>query len=69
MIIEGVNFVKGVCEKMSKEEFIEHHKDVFWQDRDESVRERMLADAYEVMTNPPVPTGRKKKSASKTEDK
>ena len=34
---------------MSKEEFIEHHKDAFWQDRDEKTREKMLADVYERM--------------------
>lgn len=65
MIIEGVNFIEGACAKMSKEEFIEHHKGAFWQDRDEGVREQMLADAYDMMS-PPNPG---KKSASKVEKK
>lgn len=34
---------------MTKEEFIEHHKGTFWQDRDEKTREKMLADVYERM--------------------
>ena len=34
---------------MTKEEFIEHHKGTFWQDRDEKIREKMLADVYERM--------------------
>lgn len=50
MFYEGVAFVEEVCSKMSKEEFIEHHKDAFWQDRDEQTREKMLADVYERMT-------------------
>lgn len=68
MIIDGVTFVEEACTKMSKEEFIEHHKDVFWQDRDESVRKQMLADAYDMM-NPPERESKKKKSASKEDDK
>lgn len=50
MFYEGVAFVEEVCSKMSKEEFIEHHKDAFWQDRDEKTRLKMLADVYERMT-------------------
>ena len=50
MFYEGVAFIEEACSKMSKEEFIEHHKDAFWQDRDEQTREKMLADVYERMT-------------------
>lgn len=49
MFYEGVAFIEEACSKMSKEEFIEHHKDAFWQDRDEQTREKMLADVYERM--------------------
>lgn len=52
MRYEGVTFVEEACKGMSKEEFIEHHKDVFWQDRDEKTREKMLADVYERMLKP-----------------
>ena len=53
MRYEGVTFVEETCKKMSKEEFIERHKDVFWQDRDEKTREKMLADVYERMFGKP----------------
>ena len=53
MRYEGVTFVEEACKGMSKEEFIEHHKDVFWQDRDEKTREKMLADVYERMFGKP----------------
>ena len=41
MRYEGVTFVTEACKGMSKEEFIERHKDVFWQDRDEQTREKI----------------------------
>lgn len=49
MRYEGVTFVEEACKGMSKEEFIERHKDTFWQGRDEKTREKMLADVYERM--------------------
>ena len=53
MRYEGVTFVEDTCREMTKEEFIEHHKGVFWQDRDEQTREKMLADVYERMFGKP----------------
>ena len=53
MFYEGVAFVEEACARMTKEEFIEHHKGVFWQDRDEQTREKMLADVYERMFGKP----------------
>ena len=53
MFYEGVAFVEEACAKMTKEEFIERHKGVFWQDRDEQTREKMLADVYERMFGKP----------------
>ena len=53
MRYEGVTFVEDACKGMTKEEFIEHHKGVFWQDRDEKTREKMLADVYERMFGKP----------------
>ena len=53
MRYEGVTFVVEACAGMSKDEFIAHHKDVFWQDRDEQTREKMLADVYERMFGKP----------------
>lgn len=51
MKYEGVTFVKEEVSKMSKEVFIETHKDVFWLDRDEETRVKMLADVYTRMVN------------------
>jgi len=60
MRYQGVTFVDEACKKMSKEEFIERHKDVFWQDRDEKTRKKMLADVYERMTGSKKPAKSKK---------
>ena len=66
MTFEGVTFVEEACVPMGKEKFIEHHKDAFWEDRDEATRKKMLADAYDMMS-PPKPD--KKKPASKVDKK
>ena len=68
MRYEGVTFVDDACRNLSKAEFIEQCKDVFWQDRDEKTREKMLADVYERMKGEPVsaPTA---KPAKKTKSK
>jgi len=50
MIIEKVNFIDEAVKSMTKEEFIEKHKDVVWQDRKLKVRLKMLSDAYNVIT-------------------
>ena len=52
MIYEGVNFNEEVCGKMTAEEFETAHINVFWKDRDEKTRKKMLADAYEKITKP-----------------
>ena len=49
MLFERVNFIKSVCCKMTKDEFIAKHIGSVWQDRDEEVRKKMLSDAYDVM--------------------
>lgn len=50
MIYEKVTFVEEEVKKMSKEVFIEKHLDVFWTDRDEETRKKMLADVYKRIT-------------------
>ena len=60
MFYEGVAFFEEHCKDMSKEEFIERHKDSFWQDRDEKTRLKMLADVYERMTGEKRPAKAKK---------
>ena len=50
MIYEKVTFVEEEIKKMSKEVFIEKHLGVFWVDRDEETRKKMLADVYKRIT-------------------
>ena len=44
MKIEGVTFVENAVKSMTKEEFIERHIKVLWQDRKEASRKKMLSD-------------------------
>lgn len=59
MRYEGVTFVVEACKKMTREEFIEAHKGIFWQGRDEKTRLKMLADVYKRIN--PAKTAEKKK--------
>lgn len=52
MIYEQVNFNEQEVKKMSATEFEAVHIDLFWQDRDEATRKKMLADAYKLMVGP-----------------
>ena len=52
MKFEGVTFVKSECTKMSREDFIKHHLDVFWTDRDKATRRKMLGKAYDLIMPP-----------------
>ena len=47
MKIEGVTFVENAVKSMTKEEFIERHIKVLWQDRKEASRKQMLSDTYD----------------------
>lgn len=47
---EGVNFVIGAVKAMSKDEFISLHVNVFWKDRTEKQRRKMLSDVYQKIT-------------------
>ncbi len=50
---EGVTFIKSTCLKLSREEFIEKHLRIFWTDRKEATRRKMLGKAYDLMAPPP----------------
>ena len=50
MTIEGVTFVDDAVRSMAREEFVEKHKDCFWQDRTEADRRKMLEDAYDIIS-------------------
>jgi len=49
---EGVNFVVSAIKKMSKEKFIKTFLNVYWLDRTEKQRKKMLSDAYDVIVPP-----------------
>lgn len=46
MIYEGVNFNAPVVSSMTYEEFEKMHLGVFWTDRDEKTRKKMLSEVY-----------------------
>lgn len=46
MIYEGVTFVEAEVKKMGEQDFVKTMLPVFWQDRDEATRKKMLADVY-----------------------
>ena len=47
MIVEGVSFFDHEVVKWKKKDFIESHKKIFFLDREESERERILSDIYD----------------------
>lgn len=47
---EKVSFSVDYAKSVTKEEFIELHVGVFWLDRSEDVRRKMLSDAYDIIT-------------------
>lgn len=47
MKFEGVTFVEDAVKSQTKEEFIERHMQVLWQDRKEASRKKMLSDTYD----------------------
>ncbi|MCM1141439.1 MAG: hypothetical protein NC453_22955 [Muribaculum sp.] len=49
---EGVTFIKSECAKMSREDFISRHLGVFWTDRKEAIRRKMLGKAYDLIVPP-----------------
>ncbi len=58
MIFECVNFNEEEVKKMSRDEFESRHIDLFWQDRDEATRKKMLGQVYEII-NPAKQTKQK----------
>lgn len=45
---ENVSFVEANVTKAKKEEFISANLNVFWRDRNEATRKKMLAQAYDL---------------------
>ncbi len=52
MIYEGVNFNEPVIKAMTAEEFEERHLNLFWLDRDEETRKKMLSQVYNLISKP-----------------
>lgn len=46
---ENVTFIKEEVKKMSKGAFVAQHLNVFWLDRDESTRKKMLGAVYDLI--------------------
>lgn len=46
---ENVTFDKAAVAGMSREDFIERHIGIFWQDRDERTRRKMLEAVYRLV--------------------
>ena len=49
---ENVTFLKGGVSKMKKEEFVKSHLDIFWKDKNEQTRKKMLSQVYELCVGP-----------------
>lgn len=49
---ENVTFIKSEVLKMKKAEFISSHLKIFWRDKDEETRRKMLSQAYDHCAGP-----------------
>ncbi len=47
---ENVTFLKEPAKRLTKEEFIALHLNVFWPDRDEATRKKMLGTVHDLIT-------------------
>lgn len=45
---ENVTFVKANVLRVKKEDFISSHLNIFWRDKDEETRKKMLSQAYDL---------------------
>ena len=52
MILERVNFNDEEIKKMSRDEFESRHINLFWLDRDEATRKKILGQVYDLITKP-----------------
>lgn len=52
MIFERVNFNDEEVKKMTRDEFISRHIDMFWLNRDEATRKNMLSQVYDLIVRP-----------------
>lgn len=59
MLFERVNFNEEEIKKMSCEEFEARHINLFWLDRDEATRKKMLGQVYDLINKPAKQTKQK----------
>lgn len=59
MIFENVNFNEEEIKKMSRDEFESRHINLFWLDRDEATRKKMLGQVYDIINKPAKPSKQK----------
>ena len=52
MFFERVNFNDEEIKKMSRDEFESRHINLFWLDRDEATRKKILGQVYDLITKP-----------------
>ena len=52
MIFEQVNFNHTEVAKMSRDDFVAQHINLFWLDRDEATRHKMLGQVYDLINKP-----------------
>ncbi len=50
---ESVSFVNANVAKMTKEDFIAAHENVFWLDKKPDTRRKMLSEVYDMIVPPP----------------
>ena len=49
MIVEGVNFFDSEVLKWKKKDFVDVHKKLYFKDREEFEREKILSDIYDMI--------------------
>lgn len=47
---ENVTFLIEPAKRLTREEFIAQHLNVFWQNRKESTRKKMLGEVHDLIT-------------------
>lgn len=47
---ENVTFLKEHAKRLTRDEFIAQHLHVFWQDRKEATRRKMLGTVHDLIT-------------------
>lgn len=49
---ENVTFLRDPVKQLSRQKFIALHLNVFWMDRDEPTRRKMLGEVYDLIKGP-----------------